>query len=255
MKTIKLGNHTIEMYDSIENLPMIRFHKYNKCMMVDAGVGDSVADFDRHIEKTLRYIKTKKTDLAVAELENMRNNIFMMQENISPRSMAFAVLVKSIDGNPCDDLSDDGIKKVCDKLSDVSFKEFTSLFEEVKKKIDEELQLYFPKIFDDSTVKEFYDELRNRTLVVLDSIINGDTEDKRAEIDRITTELITYSKPGVFSGPGSIEITYDKQFDRMCIVLSQHLHVDPKRYTVMEYYNAFEYIQEMIKEQRKAARR
>ena len=62
--------------------------------------------------------------------------------------------------------------------------------EAVKKKIDEELQMYFPRLFDDATVKEYYDELRNRTMLMLDAIINGDTEGKRAEIDKITKKLL-----------------------------------------------------------------
>lgn len=54
--------------------------------------------------------------------------------------------------------------------------------------------MYFPRLFDDATVKEYYDELRNRTMLMLDAIINGDTEDKRAEIDKITTMLLLYNR-------------------------------------------------------------
>ena len=114
--------------------------------------------------------------------------------------------------------------------------------EAVKKKIDDELQMYFPRMFDDATIKEYYDELRNRTMLMLDAIINGDTEDKRAEIDKITTMLLLYNRPVVFSGSDNMEIQYDKQFENMCLMLSQHLHVNPKTFTVLEYYNAFEYI-------------
>ncbi|MFR8207468.1 MAG: hypothetical protein ACLU99_15040 [Alphaproteobacteria bacterium] len=58
--------------------------------------------------------------------------------------------------------------------------------------------MYFPRLFDDATVKEYYDELRNRTMLMLDAIINGDTEDKRAEIDKITTMLLLVQSPGCF---------------------------------------------------------
>ena len=69
-------------------------------------------------------------------------------------------------------------------------------------------------MFDDATVKEYYDELRNRTMLMLDAIINGDTEDKRAEIDKITTMLLLYNRPVVFSGSDNMEIQYDKQFGK-----------------------------------------
>ena len=139
------------------------------------------------------------------------------------------------------------LQKVLDLFADAPNAELTAQLEAVKKKIDEELQLYFPKLFDDATVKEYYDQLKQRTMLMLDAIIKGDESDKREEIDHITTLLLTYTKPKSFSGSDSVEIQYDKQFENMCLMLSQHLHVNPKSFTVLEYYNAFEYIKEQAK--------
>jgi hypothetical protein len=105
--------------------------------------------------------------------------------------------------------------------------------------------MYFPKSFDDASVKEYYDRLKKHTLLMLDSIINGDDSDKSEEIEKITTLLITYSKPQSFNGSDSVEIAYDKQFENMCLLISQHLHVNAKNFTVLEYYNAFEYIKQI----------
>lgn len=248
MRTVKIGDYTVEIYDAIDDLPMMRFHKYNKMLLVDAGIGSDLQDFDTHIEKAMRYARSKTPELAAIELDNMRQNVYFIQTGISPKHLAFAVLVKSINGNPCNDLSDDGLQKVVDMFGDVPIKELTAQMEAVKKKIDEELQMYFPRLFDDATVKEYYDELRHRTMIMLDAIINGDTEDKRAEIDKITTMLLLYNRPVVFSGSDNMEIQYDKQFENMCLTISQHLHVsEPKKYTVLEYYNAFERIKELLK--------
>lgn len=112
--------------------------------------------------------------------------------------------------------------------------------------------MYFATVFDDSTLKEYYDKLKRRTLIILQTVIDGGaTDETAAEIEKITTALITYFNPQVFTGTDSVEIQYDKQFENMCLLLSQNLHVDPKRFTVLEYYNAFEYIKEM----QRAARR
>lgn len=248
MKKITLSGHEVGIYDSIEDLPMLRFHKYNKMLLIDAGIGSDLQDFDMHIEKAIRYTKSKTPELAAVELDNMRQNVYFIQTGISPKHMAFAVLVKSIDGKECNDLSDDGLQKILNTFGDTPVKEMAAQMEAVKKKIDEELQVYFPRLFEDSTVKEYYDELRHRTLLMLDAIINGDTEDKRAEIEKITTMLLLYNRPASFSGSDNMEVQYDKQFENMCLTISQHLHVpEPKRYTVLEYYNAFERIKEMIK--------
>jgi|SRR5690606_495347 len=244
MKTIKLGKHTIEIYDSIDSLPVARFHKYNKMLLVDAGVGSDLADFDSHIERAIRFCKTKP-DLAATELENLRQNVYFIQSELSPKHLAFCVLVKSIDGKECDGISDESLKKLNETISDVTHSELTAELESVKKKIDEELNTYFPKVFDDSTVKEYYDQLRRRAIIMLDAIITG--EDKQSEIEEITNLLLTFAKPSIFFGPDSLEIQYDKQFESMCLMLSQKLNVKPKTFTVLEYYNAFEYLKEQAK--------
>ena len=57
MKTVKIGERTVEIYDAIDELPMLRFHKYNKMLLVDAGIGSDLQDFDTHIEKAIRYAR------------------------------------------------------------------------------------------------------------------------------------------------------------------------------------------------------
>lgn len=246
MRKIKIGKLDVELYDAIDELPVIRFHKYNKMLLIDSGIGSDLQDFDNHIEKATRYMN-KNPELAIIELDNMRQNVYFIQMGISPRHLAFAVLVKSINGKLCDDLSDDGLKSLLERFKDIPNGELTAQIEAVKKKIDEELQMYFPRLFDDATVKEYFDELKRRAMLMLDSIIEGDTEDKRIKIDEITTLLLTYNKPQSFNGSDNMEIKYDKQFENMCLVIAQNLHVDAKKYTVLEYYNAFEYIKESLK--------
>ena len=56
MKTLKLAGKTIEVYDDIENLPVTRFHKYNKMLLVDAGIGTDIADFDKHIPRIAAFL-------------------------------------------------------------------------------------------------------------------------------------------------------------------------------------------------------
>jgi hypothetical protein len=248
MKTVQIKGMNVEIYDSIEDLPILRFHKYNKMLLVDAGVGSDLADFDRHIEKAIRYAASPTPNLAIAELQNLRQNVYFVQSEISPRYLAFAVLVKSVNGTPCNDLSDDGLQKTINLFSDVPNSEITAHLEAVEKKIDDELRLYFPRLFDDAALKEYYDKLKKRTIVVLRTIIDGRaTEADAKEIDSITAELITYFNPQVYSGSDGVEIKHDRQFENMCLILSQNLHVDPKRFTVLEYYNAFEYIKEQAK--------
>lgn len=249
MKQANVNGHSIEIYDSVDEMPIRRFQKYNKYLLIDSGVGSDLQDILDHIGRTIIYVK-KKPEMAIIELENIRQALYLVTEEISPRYMAFAVLVNRIDGEPADDLSDVGLKRVLDKLNDVKKTWIDRIIDSVKKKIDAELNLYFPGKFEEPLVKEYYDELKGHTLLKLKHIITG--EDVTQACREIEQRLAVLIKPRLFSGKNSAEIAYDKQFEEMCLILSQNLQVQPHAMTVLQFYNAFEYLK---KEAKKQARR
>lgn len=256
MVTVKIGKHTVEMYDTIEELPIVRFHKYQKLLLVDAGIGSDIAAFDQRIEKTRRFLMAGKPEQAQQELENMRQCVFLIQSGVNPKHRAFAALITKIDGQDCADIGDDALAAITEKLNDVPESELTAQLEAVKKKIDGELTLYFPALFNDSDVKEYYDILRKRTLEILNGIVAGVKDPAGAEIvDKLTTALITYSNPKMFTGSDGVEIQFDRQFENLCLVLSEQLHVEPKKYSVLEFYNAFDFVKERAKQAEKAQKR
>ena len=250
MTEAKLNGHKVEIYSSIEELPIIRFHKYNKCLLVDAGIGSDLTAFDGHIERVVRYIRADKREDAAKELDNLRQNIYIIIQGMSPQHLAFACLVARIDGQPVTDLSDEGLQRVLEKLGGTPMKDITAQSEAVKKKIDDELSLYFPAVFDDAKNKEFYDLMKERTRAMLSCIIDGDTEEREERVEQLTNKMFTFNKPKTFTGKGSLEIEYDKQFEDMCLVISQNLHADAKKMTVLEYYNAYQFIEKQTKAQK-----
>ena len=256
MVTTKIGKHTVEYYDTIEELPIVRFHKYQKLLLIDAGVGADIASFDQRIEKARRFMLAGKPEQAQQELENLRQCVYLIQSEITPKHRAFAALVTKIDGQECNDISDDSLLAVTGKLSDVPESELTAQLDAVKKKIDGELMLYFPALFNDSDVKEYYDILRRRTLEILKGIIEGQSRPNETDIvEKLTTQLVTYSNPKVFTGSDGVEIQFDRQFENLCLALSEQLHVEPKKYNVLEFYNAFEFVKERAKQLEKARKR
>lgn len=256
MLTVKIGKHTVEMYDAIEELPIVRFHKYQKMLLIDAGIGSDLVALDQRIEKVRRYLMDNKPEKAQKELENLRQSVWMIQNSINPKHKAFAVLVAKIDGREYPDISDDSLEAITDTLNDVPEKDLTAQLEAVKKKIDAELRLYFPGLFADSQVKEYYDLLKKRAMAILENIIAGKIRpDATKEVEKFTTALITYSNPKSFAGSESEEIQFDRQFENLCLVLSEQLHVKPKEYSVLEFYNAFDFVQERAKQAEKAQNR
>ena len=251
MKKVELGGHKVVLYDSIDELPMVRFHRFNKMLLVDAGVGSEIGDFDAHIERAVRYIRNNDRDSAAKELDNLRQNVFLILSEQSTKDLSFACLVKEIDGKPCDDLSDEGLREVLQTLGGVPRGEVAAEMEAAKKKIDGDLILYFSGIFDDVTVREFYDVMKRRAVAMLDGIIEGDTEQRKGDIDALTEKMILYTKPRVFSGRRSVEVQHDKDYESLCLTISKQTGADAKRMTVLEFYNAYEYIRRMAKETQK----
>lgn len=251
MREAKVGKHMVVMYDAIGELPMRRFHVYNKYLLIDAGIGSDMADFDAHMEKTMLYLRGGKTIEAAQELENMRQQFFLVTERLSARDMSFAALVAYVDGEARDDLSDDGLRATLEMLNDAPIDDVTAPLEAVKKKMNDELVTYFPSLFDDARAKEYSDNLRRRTIALLQTIIHGESAERNAEVERLTLRMLEYNRPRKFSGHDGFEVQYDKQLEKMCLTISQNLHTDPHNYTVLQFYNAYEYIIEMTKHNKK----
>lgn len=248
MVTAKIGKHTVEMYDAIEELPIIRFHKYQKLLLIDSGIGSDISGFDQHVEKARRFCMAKKPEQALQELANLRQCVYMIQNEISPKHLSLAALITKIDGREYNDLSDDGLAKIIATLNDATEKELTDQLDSVKKKIDGELVLFFPRLFVDSDVKEYYDMLRKRALEILNNIVAGiPVPDETQTVIEMTTALITYSNPKDYAGSDGAEIQFERNFENLCIMLSQELNVKPKKYSVLEFYNAFEFLQNRAK--------
>lgn len=256
MVSVRIGRHDVRLYDSIDELPIGRFHRYQRALLVDAGVGSDMAAFDQRIERGRRFLMSGDKEGAQREFDNLRQTVFLIQNGTDTKLLSFAALVSEIDGRPCEDLSDEGLRKVCEELSDAPVGEMTARLGAVKKKIDDELSLYFPKLFSDAGVKEYYDILRRRALAVLEGIARGEAEPGTTdEVESLTTALITYSKPQVFYGSDGVEVQFDRQFENLCLVLSEQVHVDSKGLTVLEFYNAFDFVRERAREAEKGRKR
>jgi hypothetical protein len=243
MKEETIGGHTVRYYQSIEDMPVMRYHKFNKLLLVDSGIGSDASSIMVHIEKAIRYAEKSPKD-AIVELQNARQGISLAMDEISPKNVSFAALVASIDGVPTDDLSDEGLQKVIQRLSSERMGFLTRLIEAVKKKTKEELDMYFPGKFDNAKVKEYYDLLKKRTLLVLGNVLGKKAS---GDMDTVEYQMLMLSRPMVFYGTGNAEASYQKQFERLNVMMTQTVGVDVKSMTVLEYYNAFEYMKEELK--------
>lgn len=253
MKSLLINKKIVRVYDSIDEMPIINFQKYNKYLLIDSGIGSDADDIDAHIVKIAKFIKANNNKKALQELQNMRQNMYMVNNEISPKYLAFAALIHSIDGKEVNDLSDDGLKKLLQDLKDVKHSKVIDFLLWLKKKVTSELETYFPGDFVNPKEKEAYDKLKNRTLLVLDSIIN-DT-DNTEQIELIDTLMLNMHTPKVFIGSESVEVKYDKQFESTCLLIAQKTNMDARKMTVLQFYNAIDNIKAQAEAEAKSLKK
>ena len=253
MKSLIINKKVVKIYDSIDEMPIVNFQKYNKYLLIDSGIGSDADDIDAHIARIAKFIKANNNKKAMQELQNMRQNMYMVNNEISPKYLAFAALIQSVDGKEISDLSDDSLKNTLNDIKAIKHSTIVDFLAWLKKKVATELETYFPGDFTSAKEKDAYDKLRQRTLFVLDSIINdNDNSEKIEELDRL---LINMSSPKTFIGSESVEIKYDKQFESMCLLIAQKVGLDAKKMTVLQFYNAIDTIKKQIEAESKQVKR
>lgn len=253
MKNLTVNKKTVRVYDSIDEMPIINFQKYNKYLLIDSGIGSDADDIDAHITRVAKFIKSNNAKKALQELQNMRQNMYMVNSEISPKYLAFAALIHSIDGEEVNDLSDDGLKNVLAKLKEIKHSKIIDFLVWLKKKVTTELEMYFPGDFVNPKEKDAYDKLKQRTLFVLDSMING--TDNSEQIETIDMVMLNMHSPKSYIGSESVEIKYDKQFESTCLLIAQKTSMDAKKMTVLQFYNAVDNIKQQLEAESKSVKR
>lgn len=137
MITKKIGKHTVVFYDSAEDLPIRKYQKLNKNLMIASQVGDTIADYDTRQGKVITFLKKDMPKEAAKEMQNQRQCFYNALEEYSPSSVALAQLVYSIDGIVYLGRDNATISQIIAKLDEIGFtkKGSTNTLKEVKKKL------------------------------------------------------------------------------------------------------------------------
>ena len=251
MNTITIGKKEIKIYTSIDELPIKRYQKFNKLLLVDSGIGSDMNDVNHHIAKIQAYIKKDNKENATKQLENMRMSLYLISEEINVRYLSYMTLIKSVDGVEVTDLSDDNLKVLYTIFEDETKGFFDQAVEAIKKKIESELNIYFPGKFEDPTVKEYHDKLKSKAYLILKNIIGR--QDHEKSIEEIDNFLLLMAKPENFKGSKSREVLMDKEFVEMNLYLLKETGIDAESIhtTVLKYFQAFEYLKKKNKPKNK----
>lgn len=253
MKEIIFKGSRLEMYDSIQDLPVGRYQKYNLNVMIDAGIGSDLNGFRERGENVKRLMKND-IEKAEKEMDNFMNNVYMIMSETSPEMNSFIVLIKKINGRIVNDsdLSESGIEEIKKSLNRKGLtmglvREFLNFF---KKKIDVEFETFFPKIADSKKSKELYLMLRKKIGLKMREITMG--VNLSGDLKKIEEFFVGKMKVKIYGGAHGMEVKMINGFDDMCTVLEKNgLSMEPKKLTVVEFYNKLNFLERLIKESNK----
>lgn len=135
MKRLVLKGKEIQFFDSIHDLPIRRFQKFNKHMMIALEVGETVEDYDKRMQRANGYLRAKDVDGAINEITNQRQCFFNALQEYSPNGLALSTLVYSIDNKVYNSLNDDDLQEIQNTLDSLGFSKemLDTTISEVKK--------------------------------------------------------------------------------------------------------------------------
>lgn len=253
MKETTINGHRVKYFDSIEDCTAERFQAYNVAALIDSGIGGDVESVDRKIGTIARLVgksdDTSRKQLKTT-LQNLQQNLHFVIERMNPEMKSFAALVYSIDGELCEDFSDEGLKYVMNRLKKVKVGAIRRLINDVKKNFEFEFETYFPE----STpprLKEFFDFLKKRNTLILNDIIRG--TNSADDLEKINNEMFRLNPPTNFHGTGGAEVRIKTTFEDNCLIISENgLNPNPKKMTVFAFNRALQMLKKKYKKNKNA---
>lgn len=246
----KFKNHEIEIYDSIQNLPVLRFQKFNKYQMIASEIGNDFADYDKRTEKALAFLHKNMVQEAIQELNNRRQTVFNAYNEFTPIGKSFAVLIKRIDKTVYDMYAPDDLDAIIKHLNDIGFDYETSMnkLREVKKKIETELLVYYPNFFPKNTDQNKSYLRVSRVNAMLDMIINNDDSysDRVFEIEK---EILEDDKPNIWNvwQENNMERVLEVDFQKFGISVIELSGQNLTEITTFTFYATVEHLKEKFK--------
>ena len=241
MKTETIAGKIVEYYDSIEDAPYFRFVQFGSGVLIDSGAGSDIDDIDKKLNKIIAKVKTDQKDEAIAELYNLRQGFQFVITGLSPKMLAFATLVKSIDGVECSDMTENGLNEVVKLLSNESKSVLYSIIARVKEKIFGEVAAFEGK--QNIEVMRFYELLNEDTKAAIADMINGTNTANETK-----TKILAYGDPVKLFGKQGVGSSNEKAYLDLNLAVSKHFGKDLAQMTTKEALHAIKELKRQAKE-------
>ncbi len=126
----------LKLHGGAESMPRINEFKFNYHLSLEYGVGSDLNSIVKHYTKVSQFIATDNKENALKELDNLMLNHQSMIDQIDHLSRAFASIVHSIDNEKNEDLSDEGLDLLIEKIPQIESREMRNIIDKVKKNLN-----------------------------------------------------------------------------------------------------------------------
>lgn len=182
MDIIKTSQAKITIFNSLDELTVERWFEFQYWCLHDEGIGD-LNNLPQQFNRLDNYLAAGDAKNALNVRRNIQFNFFFGLQKLSPVSMAFACLVKEIDGMPCDDLSEDGLRKTVEKIkaSKYNMSLLRKAIDYIKKKTETQESAILPQKVSSNKI-DLYGRYKQYIIATIDRFINETKETLDAEV-------------------------------------------------------------------------
>lgn len=133
----KEGRTKINLYNSIEEIPIKRYIAFQKYSLLDACVGSTFGDVTKHFEKIDYFLQHNKINEAKQERLNQHTAMYLQIQEMSTKMLSFSCLVESINEEPYNDFTEEGLQQTSEQLqeTELTVGKIDELLASLKKKL------------------------------------------------------------------------------------------------------------------------
>ena len=133
MITKQIGEDTLELYDDIEEIPEIRREKLDTYQILGSELNPRHDSFQGKINSIVEFIYNDKKEDAENALYNFQRAIKLCANGNNLNRISYGCLVKTINGEPNDDLSDEVLDAKIRGIKELTTHEIEETILSVKK--------------------------------------------------------------------------------------------------------------------------
>ncbi|MBX0293132.1 hypothetical protein K3G63_21990 [Hymenobacter sp. HSC-4F20] len=259
MRTLELSpQHSLRFYQSIMELPAGRHMEYQCYMALDAGVGSTPEDVERHTALSARFGARKGKEYEeFLEKSNAHYAQHFVEMNYSPRRLAFAVLVETVDGVPTTDITEHGLESLFTQLTVLGLTDelINKSLASVREAFGSELAEHFPSRYDqDGSEINKAVQLKRRGLAMCNYLLDQDPKHLKT-IEDVDNALLDMMEPEVFETghPENALVMRRIAFSQLCGVLADHGTPEPEKMTLFQFQARIDYITKKMASKNKSA--